>query len=304
MKQRAARDMWWIQMSDIGFDPGKIEFPGFGTPSSLPKHEIQGERLWNLVFQRNPDFGGFLVGLFGVMGSGKTSLMHRMARRIMKENPDEVVFWREPLESPLQARNIGDNFQILCERRYPVKIMKMTDHGVTPADNIKIRMFTGFKELLHMVEPQMINVIYFYHNWRWIDLLNKLKLWRSWQTCFFDEFEDIAPGRCKGKPWLMNERFANRVKEIRKSRISMIYTTQNQMDIDYRVKSKTMMYFYLYGARKDEHSPVFRGAIQGLEVGQGWVDYGHSLFGLINFKPILPREPTYIVLPVRRKKEQ
>lgn len=289
-------------MNDISFNQDKIEFVGYGESGSLAKQEIQGERLWNLVFQRDNNFGGFLVGLFGIMGSGKTTLMHKMAKRFMRENPDEIVFWREPTGNPFQARNIGENYQILCERRYPVKALKMLPHSTTPTDDIKIRKFTGFRDLLSMVKPQMLNVVFFHEPWRWLSLLDKLKRWGSWQSCFFDEFEDVVPGRCRGKPWEMNERFATGIKEIRKSRINVIYNTQNQMDIDYRVKSKTMMYYYLYGARNDEHSPVFKGALQGLEIGQGWIDYGHSLFGLINFKPVFPRKPTYIILPTGGKK--
>jgi len=112
----------------------------------------------------------------------------------------------------------------------------------------------------------------------------------------------VVPGRCEGKQWRMNEQFANSIKEIRKARISCFYNCQNQLDLDYRVKAKTMLHFYLYGARRDEHSPVFKQAVQSLEIGQGWIDYGHSLFGLINFKPVYPKEPTYVILPTGRNK--
>ena len=284
-------------MSKTLFSENKIMFSGLSDVPTKNKSAVMGEYLWNLLFKRDPNFGGFFAGFYGIMGCGKTSLLHKTARRIMKENPDEILFWREPLESPLQAPNIRDGrFQILCERRSPVKLYRMSSHGITPSDDFKIRKFTGFNELLKMVEPGMLNVVYFQHLYRWVDLLNKLRRWRSWKSVFFDELEDVLPGRCRGKQWLMNEVFANSVKEIRKSRTNVFYTTQNQMDIDYRCVSKTMLHFYLYGAKRDEHSPVFKQAVQGLKLGQGWVDYGHSLFGQINFKPVLPLEPTYMVL--------
>jgi len=287
-------------MDEIGFDSEKIEFVGFDSKPTKAKTYIMGDRLWNLLFQRDNNFGGFLVGLFGIMGSGKTSLLHTISHRIAKRNPDEILFWREPLSNPFQAANNDFSIQVLCERHYPVKAMQMHPNSLSPSDDIKIRKFTGFKELLNMVKPQTINVIYFHQLWKWIKLMDKLKYSGSWQSFFFDEFEDVVPGRCEGKQWRMNEVFANSIKEIRKARISCFYNCQNQMDMDYRVKAKTMLYFYLYGARKDEHSPIFKQAVQNLEIGQGWIDYGHSLFGLINFKPVYPKSPTYVILPTNR----
>ena len=204
-----------VLMTQIEFPKESVDFIGFGEDTSVTKVEVEGRKLWDLLFQRDNNFGGFLAGLFGIMGSGKTSLMIQMARRIMHENPDEIIFWREPLGNPLQARNIGDNFQILCERRYPVKPWVMHPHSNKPTDDIKVRKFIGFKGLLRMVKPQMLNVVYFNQNWRWIGLVDKLKRWGSWQTLFLDEVEDVIPGRCKGKAWEMNERFANSIKEIR-----------------------------------------------------------------------------------------
>lgn len=290
-------------MPNIEFPQDIIDFAGYDDSTRLSKQEIQGERLWNLIFKRDNNFGGFLVGLFGIMGSGKTSLMLQAADRIKKEYPDEIIFWREPLGNPLQIPKIGNKYQILCERRYPVKVMRMHPHGLSPSDDINIRMFTGFRELFKLVDPGLINLVYFNRPWYWIKLIDQLKTWGSWQTLFFDEMEDILPGRCRGKQWEMNELFCNSIKEIRKARISTIYNTQNQMDIDYRLRSKTMLYFYLYGARYDDYSPVWKNAIQGLEIGQGWIDYGHSIFGLINFKPVYPKEETYIILPTDRRKK-
>ena len=69
------------------------------------------------------------------------------------------------------------------------------------------------------------------------------------------------------------------------------------MDIDFRVRRKLMMHLYLYGSRGDELSPVFKKALQGLDLGQGWIDYGFALFGLINFKPLFPGKRIYTVVP-------
>lgn len=270
----------------------------------VSKHrlEVEGERIWNLIFKRDINFGGFLVGIYGLMGSGKTSLMHQMKSRIIMENPDEIVFWREPLGNPLQARNTDDGFQILCEKRYPIKIMKVYPHSNEITDEIPIHFFSNFKELMKLAKPQMPNVVYYGHQYKWINLMDNLKQIGSWQTLFFDEFEDICPMRCRGKQWMMNEKFASSAKEIRKSRINIIYNTQNKQDLDFRIVTKTMIHVYLFGATPDRNSPVYRQAIQHLEIGQGYIDQGHSLFGVIEFDAVYPKEPYYVVLPTRRRK--
>ena len=139
---------------------------------------------------------------------------------------------------------------------------------------------------------------------RWIKLVDVLKLTYGWKTVVFDEMKDVTPMRVSSRSWTLNENFANSLKEIRKSYISIVYNTQNQMDLDYRISSKTMMHYYLYGARKDEHSPIFKGTLQALELGSCWLDLTRARFGLIRFNPVLPVQPLFYVVPERRKKEK
>ncbi|UCF12888.1 MAG: hypothetical protein JSW06_01190 [Thermoplasmatales archaeon] len=136
----------------------------------------------------------------------------------------------------------------------------------------------------------------------WIKLMNKLKQRAEWNTLLLDEMEDIIPAIASGKQWHMNHVFTNSVKEIRKGRVNVAYDTQNSMDIWYGVINKTMIHCYLYGGRSSEFSPVFKQAIHNLELGQGWLTYGNSLFGQINFKPVYPKSKTYIAVPIKSRK--
>ena len=290
--------------TDNFFPVEQVNFSGFSKDIDLSRADIEGEKLWNLIFQRDLNFGGMLTGIFGIMGSGKTSMLHHITRRIMKENPNELVFWREPLNNPLQVHNNGCNFQILCEKRHPVTVKILSDHGLIQTDDIPVRLFSGFKDLLKKAETGLINVVYLDDLSRWIRLIDVLKLTYGWKTCIFDEMEDVTPMRVSGKSWTLNEQFANSLKEIRKSYISIVYNTQSQMDLDYRISSKTMMHCYLYGSRKDEHSPIFKGTLQALELGSAWLDLARARFGLIKFDPVLPQQPTYYVVPDRRRKDK
>lgn len=286
------------------FSSDSVEFAGFSPEKGSHRADDEGEKLWNMIFKRDLNFGGMLVGIFGMMGSGKTTLLHRVTKRILKENPDELVFWREPLNNPLQVVNNSCKFQILCERRHPVHVKVLKAGGLVDTDDIPVRMFSGFKSLLKLSEPQMINVVYLDDLSRWIKLIDQLKLVAGWKTVVVDEMEDLAPMRVSGKRWSLNEAFANSLKEIRKSYVNLVYNTQQQFDLDYRIMGKTMLHCYLYGARKDEHSPLFKGTLQSLELGSAWLDLARARFGLIHFKPVFPKQPLYYVVPYRGRKEK
>jgi len=69
------------------------------------------------------------------------------------------------------------------------------------------------------------------------------------------------------------------------------------MDIDYRVRSKAMMWIYCYGARVDELSPISKRAVYSLQIGTAWIDHGHALFGQFKFPPYLPKKRIFMIKP-------
>lgn len=263
-----------------------------------PKKYIQGKILLDRIFERDADKGAVFVETSGIQGCGKTSLNLGFADRIMEDNPEEIIYWRESVDNPCQWNKIGKGkYQILSEKDNPIEILEITNN-LRPA-KIPVYYFKGFKELDSMVEPGMLNVVYFKYPSRWIDLVNYLCNSADWQSMFWDEYEDVCPSRCSNaepeRQWSKNELLANSLKKIRKSRISIFGNTQSNMDADVRVRSKVMFWIYLYGARRDKLSPVSKSAISSLKIGTGWVDHGHSLFGQFTFPPYVPMEQIYTV---------
>jgi hypothetical protein len=287
------------------FPEKTVDFIGFSDDKNhISRVDIEGQDLWGKIFSRDLNFGGMLVGIFGMMGSGKTSLLHHITRRIMKENPDELIFWREPMNNPLQVINSGCDFQVFCEKNHPVCAQQLSGNQLRYIDTIKIRKFSGFYNLLKMADKDKINVVYLNDHTRWLKLIERLKIYPGFKTLIMDEMEDIVPMRVSGKSWQMNERFANSLKEIRKCNINLVYNTQNQFDLDYRISSKTMMHIYCYGARKDEHSPVFKGALQNLSLGSAWIDLARARFGMIRFPPVKPKQPLYYIVDDNRRRNK
>jgi hypothetical protein len=260
-----------------------------------PKAKM-GEFLLNKIFERDADKGGMVTEITGISGSGKTSLALGMATQIIKNNPQELVFWREAVNSPCQFNKIGDDigYQLLAEKRYHLKALEITN-GMKKAP-LEIRPFRGVQELIKISKPGMLNVVFFQDLYKWIDLVMHLRLLGKWCTLIWDEYEDIVPQRSKGVAWERNDILSQNIKQLRKSGISLIMNTQSNMDADFRVRSKIMCWVYCYGARVDALSPVTERAIHGLHIGQAWLDHGRSLFGEISFPPFLPKAHIYTVV--------
>jgi len=263
-----------------------------------PKKAVQGKILLDRIFERSVDKGAVFLEISGIQGCGKTSLSLGFCDRIIDNNPAEIIYWRESIGSPCQFTKIGrGKYQILSERDYPIEVLEITNN-LNPAP-IKVIYFNGLDDLVSKAKPQMINVVYFKKTVTWIDFIQKLGRSADWQTLVWDEYEDIVPQRCDNTPpdkqWTKNDILAGSLKQLRKSRVSLFVNTQSNMDADVRVRSKIMYWIYLYGSRKDKLSPVSRGAIQGLRIGVGWVDHGHSLFGQFRFPPYLPKKHVYLV---------
>lgn len=260
----------------------------------VPKKQVQGEKLIDRIFQRDTDQGGTFVIMQGLQGCGKTSLMLGMATKIIKTHPDELVFWREAIDSPSQFNKIGDDWQILAERSYPLKLLEITNN-MKEVKDYKIRYFEGFKQLLLQSKPGMLNVVFFKDLYKWVDFLNRLRLTLGWQAVFMDEFEDVAPEFSSGETWKKNRLFGHSAKHIRKGRVNLIVNTQNINEIDFRVRGKATISIYLYGSRVDSLSPVSLQALHGLRIGQGWIDHGHSVYGQFTFPPFKPKPVIYTV---------
>lgn len=276
-----------------------VSFFGFQEGEYKHRLAVEGEKLWNLLFQRDLDFGGWFTEVTGLMGSGKTSLMLTMADKIIREYPQELLFWREAPLAPLQAPKLGDNFEIFAETKYPLKVCELGERKPIPTDRYKIRYFHSYQRLLDMVSPGQLNVIYFQKPQSWIELMFRLRFNTQFQTIFIDEMEDITPGRCRkedGSYW-GNDKFANHLKELRKCRISIVYNTQAKTDIDWRIRSKIMMHLYLSGSRGDDESPIYKNMLQSLSTGEAMLDLGFSLFGKITFDAYKPKQKIYSVFP-------
>lgn len=287
-------------MTKVEFSQDTVEFIGFSSGTDIGKPDIMGEQLWNKLFERNPKFGGVSCAFYGVPGSGKTSLMLQICKRINKENPEEIIVWREPWAVPMQITNLGLPINIFSDSNTKIQIKELTGAKPIPCNGFKIRHFQHIGQLINKLTPG-INLVYFKDRKGWLRLFKRMKTNLSWITFFLDEAEDLFSSRVGGRDWHLNEEFCSDIKEFRKARNSMFLNSQTDWDVDPRIKSKLMLEVYLYGAKKNKDSPLYRGVLQDIELGEGWITYAHSLFGKIRFNPVEPLDKQYIALPKHYK---
>jgi len=253
----------------------------------------------NIIMSRSSAVGGCLNEILGPQGTGKTSLMLSYACRIMEENPDEIIIWRDSYDSPCQFNRLK-NWEIFAEEGTKLEV---TDINANEVVDMPIIPFKDFKQLSKIIKPQQLNVVYVCDQViDFISLINFFKTTKGWQSIFIDEYEDIAPVNASGDNYRFVGALGREMKNIRKGLVSLFCNTQSKSQIDWRVRDTFMVETYLSGARKNKGSSVYQEAINKLEKGSGWVSW-EGKFGRIYYPGFEPKQPIYIINDLNRPSE-
>lgn len=258
-----------------------------------PRKAVQGGILLDRIFKRDFSIGGSFTECTGSQGCGKTSLLLGFAEKIIRTYPGELVLWRESIDCPAQWNKFNGEVRILVEKNYKITIRNQVDRSI--AKEIEIIYFEGLDELLSLLKPSCLNVIYFEMGYSWVDLIKKLIVKPGFKTLLWDEYEDLLPEHSSGIVWKKNGEFSNALKQVRKGCISLICATQSNSDVDFRVRKKLNSWIYMYGSRPDSMSPISLNAIHSLRIGAAWIDSGHCLFGEFTFPAYEPKPIVYVV---------
>lgn len=259
--------------------------------------EIMGNFIdHEIIMSRNTATGGCSNEILGPQGTGKTSLMLNYVCRVMKENPDEIIVWRDSYQSPCQFNRLK-NWEIFAEEGTD---LQFKDININETVDLNITTFKTFDELITKMKPYQLNVVYVCDQViGYIRLINHLKGIKGWQSIFIDEYEDIAPLNCSGSKYRLIGALGSEMKNIRKGLVSLFCNTQAKSQIDWRVRDTFMVETYLSGARKDKGSSVYQNAINSLEKGTAWVSW-EGKFGRINYPAFPPKPTIYIAEDLNR----
>jgi hypothetical protein len=242
----------------------------------------------NIVLARKPEFGGVTMLVSGALGTGKTSFLCHVARRVLErqaagEAPPELVFWREE-RGPCQWYKFLDH-----RPEVPVKVLVPEGEvEFIGEDSPRYETFRTFTELYRKAERGKINVFYL-DDERLVGFLEHLENRTfGWASVFLDEVEGLAPYGASGAVFRTAKRFKDVLKHARKSRLSVYADTQAAQDVFWQALSKFKAYGFLQGSRPLPWTPVWKSAIAALEVGEAWVTVG-GFYEKVKFPPYVLR---------------
>jgi hypothetical protein len=259
--------------------------------------------LWPKLLDRRSDLGGVCMLATGRMGSGKTSLLLHIARRLLehklelkaKPEPlayseklilDEKLLWRG--DTPAEWRKLPDRFErvVFVREGLDLKFYRNSELIDQP-----IVRFSTFEELVSKANPLALNVVYLRDAWDFMDLTTYVVNMPAlrWTSLFYDEVEDIAAAYESGEKWHRVKMFSDAVKRSRKRRVSIYMATQGKSDIDHRVLRKIMYWAILPGARRVKDSRIWQRAIDKLKLGEYWLGTMGS-FSKLAFPPYEPKD--------------
>lgn len=287
-------------MSDLKTNPDLLD-----KAERLPDFtEIMGTFIdENIIMKRNVDQGGCTMEILGPQGSGKTSLMLNYACRIMEENPDEIIIWKDSYQAICQFNRLN-NWNVFAQNGVNLEFNDVYNHKKLDIDITYFDVYKNdFTDLLHKLEPQCMNAVFVKNETvDYIKLINFLSRYKGWQSIFIDEYKDIAPLNASGIKNQLIGQLGNEMSRVRKGLVSLFCNTQSKSQIDWRVRSSHMVVAYLAGAKRDSTTNIYQNAINALVKGSAWLSW-EGKFGMINYPAFKPKPPIIDVEDLNRKSE-
>jgi len=248
----------------------------------------EGEKILKRIYQRDKSEGGVSLETVGPQGSGKTSMDLHILTKVREKYPEELIFYRDSVESPVQFNRV-DDYKLYAEQGVT---LNFRDYDTNSYFDIPVTVFNDFEHLYNIVDPYTVNVVYFNKEYSWIDFLNYLRRHMhrgsGWKSVFLEEYEDIAPQYASGKWWRRNILYSKNAKHIRKGLVNTFANTQAKADVSHFIRNKLMMRSYLYGSKVDDISRIDQGLVDKLNIGEAAIDF-KSRFGKITFKAFPPK---------------
>jgi hypothetical protein len=269
----------------------------------MPDPAIEGKRIYKLLYNDyNNNFGAAVVGISGSQGSVKTTVCLDLVEKKIEHHPEETLFWRETLKSPMQCERLLHNkFYTYIQEGNPVRFKKASSDEPVDLDIIS---FKNVRDLYDIVKPGRLNVIFFNSNKQWTELIELGNInpgGMRWKSIFLDEMEGLyqagANNQTEERWWDFMQYTGEAVKECRKGHTSLFGNYHDGNLIDHRVRGKFMFFLYGYGSVANaSQSRVNQGFIDGCKMGEFCIAHGRGRFGKIQIEtfyksiddPIIP----------------
>lgn len=250
-------------------------------------------KIWDSY---DENWGAALVGVIGGQGSVKTACCLDIIEKKMKVHPKEKVFWHDTIGSPCQYRKAKFfPYKIFVEEGFNLQFVNITKKKDIDVDII---YFDDVDDLFYKSYYKTINVVYFKSRKSWVGFKDIYKLGlidylikdRDWESIVFDEMESIFSADINNQTderwwdWT-NEIASEKIKECRKSRVSIVGNYHDPNAIYHSVLNKFMFHIWGFGSRP-RRTRIKQSCIDQCDMGEFWIDHQGSKFGKIKIKEI------------------
>ena len=256
--------------------------------------EKEGTRIHNVTLSRDLDTGATFVLVSAGMGGVKTGACLDYSEKIMSTYPNEKVFWRESLKSPVQFTKIQNfGYKIFIEKDYDLVFRDIKKNKVfTP----EVFYFKTFRELVKLSKCETLNVVFFKNLKKWKGFIEYLNNIFGWHTIVIDEIEDVFPSGASGREWHWMQKAGDTIKHCRRGLTTIIGNVHKGRAIDYRILDKVMIQLYGFGSKPPSQSRIVRHCLDRISKGEFWIEEEYTRFGFIKIKTYyMPSEETWTI---------
>ena len=287
----------------------------------LVKHEHPitklSKRLLDELITNRESRGGRLCVITGEQGSGKTTMLRRIAEALLEQGT--VVIWRG---RQVEQIHWIPEWQNRCTfwhwnkdefKAYDVR----GNAAINITDELDVRTYTNPPDLIKHLEKEKINVVYepstfyFTKSLQLLDVIRKsagLKIAKKvlnqphegeliwfeifyllvnrmntyWYAVMLDEADDIFPESPQDLRWKLQEWAKNILRDLRKTRTNLVMCTHALSDMDYRVRSKIQFWIYMRNAKIPDTSVIKKKELTcQLTIGQYIIENGFFGVGFV-----------------------
>jgi len=274
---------------------------------------VFAKQLFNTLLKNSDKYGGRICLITGEQGSGKTTMLRRLAEAYLSQGT--VVIWRG---RPVEQIHWVPNWKERCvffhhsDDEFTAYDVRGTV-SINITDELDVKEYTDARDLYKKLEDGKINVVYEPTTFKFskgvglVDVVYKsvskkaakklLKqpqegnlFWfeviyvlihrhdTKWFALLLDEADDIFPESPQGIRWRFQEWAKNVMRDLRKTRTNFVICTHAINDLDFRIRSKIQFWIYMKNAKVPRSSIVKPYVTSYLKRGQFIIENG--LFGV------------------------
>jgi hypothetical protein len=265
----------------------------------------------------NPDFRGTTVEIYGSKGSAKTTLMLKIASRIVctydfTNWQKEPVIWRGRTvdmwtwypgkvrvfvhadDDPYFTTESGEELKVRLIKYEDIRdVLNNLNEFNVVYEPTTYQLGDNLKEMIARraaISMRQLNDIDVDSTVWWFETIYEVLKRKDnrFISLFFDEADELFPENPSGLRWHLQAWLKDSVKDLRKRNISMYYSAHSHTDVDSRIRTKMQYRILMKGARVPNNSLINKRLPLFLDVGEAIIE--RDGFGKFRFDKLRRKE--------------